>query len=105
MGTRCSRCNLTYCPPRADCPACGGSELEWVELSGRGTLLTYTVVEVAPSAFSRQAPFVVGIVQLKDGPRVMAQIEDVPEAKEGLRLQAVFSAGIGGLPTLKFSPE
>ena len=104
MGTRCSRCNLVFCPPRADCPACGGGELEWVELSGRGTLVTFTVIEVAPSAFSGQAPFAVGIVQLDDGPKVMAQIEGLRGAKEGVRVQAAFSTGIGGLPTLKFRP-
>ncbi len=106
MGTKCSVCKVLYCPPRADCPTCAGSDLEWVELTGRGNLRTYTVVEVAPLSFSTYAPYAVGIVQLEEGPKVMAQLVDLPPgAKEGLQVQAVFSTGIGGLPILKFRPK
>ncbi|MEM4402644.1 MAG: hypothetical protein QW376_09240, partial [Candidatus Caldarchaeum sp.] len=39
--TRCPLKNVYYFPPQADCPACMDDNLEWVELSGKGQLLTY----------------------------------------------------------------
>ncbi|WP_243669173.1 zinc ribbon domain-containing protein [Vulcanisaeta sp. JCM 16161] len=36
--TRCKSCGAVYYPPQADCPYCGSSDVEWIELLGRASL-------------------------------------------------------------------
>lgn len=93
IGTRCSRCEESFFPPRSICPNCrGAGEVDEVKLSGEGEIMTYTVVRVAPEGFEKQAPYVVAIVKLKEGPRITSQIVDCePDDVEiGSKVAAVF---------------
>ncbi len=79
MGTRCPHCNALFLPPRAICPRCHDDGLEWVELSGEGTLVAFTSIHIAPSimlaeGYSRDNPYLVGVVELAEGVRISAQI-------------------------------
>jgi hypothetical protein len=79
MGARCTACGVIYAPPRPICPACPDAELEWIELSGRGELVAYTVIHIAPTmmlgaGYHRKNPYCAGVVELAEGPRVSAQI-------------------------------
>ena len=79
MGTCCPACNATYMPPRAICPTCYADALEWVGLSGLGKLVAFTSIYVGPSAmvaegYDRNNPYVVGIVELAEGPKTSARI-------------------------------
>jgi uncharacterized OB-fold protein len=65
-------------PPRLICPGCGSQDFETAKLPETGTVLTYTIIRVAPSQFTDEAPYAVGIVELDGGPRITAQIADVP---------------------------
>lgn len=66
--------------------------MEEIKLSGRGKLITYTVIYTPPSNFENQVPYAVGIVELDEGPRITSQIVDCdPEKlKIGMRVEAVF---------------
>jgi uncharacterized protein len=82
MGVRCTDGGETFLPPRAYCPACQKSAMEWVEFSGRGKLLTFTVIYIGTSAmlaagFDRKNPYCVGIVELEEGPRISAMLTGV----------------------------
>ncbi len=100
MAARCTACGEIYLPPRPLCPRCYHSEMEWIELSGEGQLEGYTLVYVGLPAmtaegYSRQKPYCSGVVRLKEGPAVAAQIvgEDgaLPEPIQvGMPLCAVF---------------
>ena len=105
--TRCAKCRELRCPPTVDCPKCLSSEVEWVELSGKGKLLTYTVVHIAPASLVKNAPYFVGIIELNEGPRMMAQLVDVKSEnlRIGMQLQVVFAEGFGGQRVYKFKPE
>jgi len=46
-------------------------------LPDEGKIYTYTVIEVPPSQFKDEAPYVIAIVELKDGTRLTCQITDV----------------------------
>ncbi|MEJ2211720.1 MAG: Zn-ribbon domain-containing OB-fold protein [Anaerolineae bacterium] len=86
MGARCASCGALHVPPRALCPACFGGELDWEEMSGRGHLVAFTTVHIAPTAmieagYGRQNPYCAGIVQLAEGPAVSAQILGVDPAR------------------------
>lgn len=61
--------------PRARCPHCYSSDLSWVSVSGKGVLLSYTVVRAAsPKAFAEDTPYGIGIVKLNEGPQLMVRL-------------------------------
>jgi uncharacterized OB-fold protein len=91
MGTRCKKCGETYFPPRADCLKCMDDKFEWVEYSGKGTLNTYTTIHAAPKGFDDIAPYKLGIVDLKEGGRLIAWIGEITknEIKIGMEIKVV----------------
>lgn len=118
MGSRCTACQQLYLPPRSLCPDCHGDAMEWIELSGRGRLLAYTTIHIAPTAmieagYGRQNPYCAGIVQLAEGPAISAQILGVDATQPdriavGSLLQASFverGEGESRCTYLAFAPE
>ena len=92
MASRCKKCGHTSFPPRADCPKCLSGEFEYFQLSGEGTLVTYTRIDAAPAGFEDMAPYVVGVVDLKETGRLLAWVGDSIPEKEieiGMRIQVV----------------
>ena len=90
VGSKCRSCGTVYHPRRPVCPKCGSRDMEDVELSKRGRLLAFTVIRRAPSDLEDYKPYVVGLVELEDGVRVLAQIVDCEpgELRPGLELEA-----------------
>ena len=61
--------------PRAICPFDWNSDLEWVELSGQGLIYTYTVVrQPAHPAFAERVPYVLALIELAEGIRIMSNV-------------------------------
>jgi uncharacterized OB-fold protein len=59
------------------CPHCFSENIEWVEASGKGTIYSFTVVESnAPSPFVPDMPFVIAVVILEEGVRMLSNIVD-----------------------------
>ena len=79
MGTKCKKCGEIYFPPRADCLKCMNDTFEWIEYSGRGKLHSYTKIYAAPKGFEDIAPYILGIVDLEEGGRLISWIGDIPE--------------------------
>ena len=75
---KCKKCSRIAFPPRLVCSSCSSREFETVKLPDTGTVLTYTVIRVAPTPFSDEAPYAVAIVELEGGARLTAQIADCP---------------------------
>lgn len=93
MAARCKSCGVTLVPPRALCPRCSSTDMQWTELKGTGRLLTYSVVHVAPPAFQSLAPYAVGIVLLDEGARLPGMIRVEPrDLRIGLRLKIAFES-------------
>ena len=68
---RCAGCCRYVWYPKESCPACGGGDLPWEAVSGRGTLFSWAVVERALFApFKDKVPYVTGLVALEEDPRV-----------------------------------
>jgi uncharacterized OB-fold protein len=92
MGSRCQSCGALHLPPRSLCPACYKDELAWEQVSGRGKLVAFTTVHIAPTAmieagYGRTNPYCTGIVQLDEGPSISAQITGVdPAAPEEIEV-------------------
>src|SRR6266436_8260546 len=70
MAVRCIRCRQVMVPPRAICSNCRHSRVEWVELSQKGKLVTYTIVHVSPPQFKHMTPYAVGIVEMPEGVKI-----------------------------------
>ena len=86
MAARCMKCGNTYVPPRAICPNCQSEELRWIEASGKGRLVAFTVIYSGPTfmvkqGFDRKNPYLSGIVELEEGPRLSARITGLDTTK------------------------
>jgi uncharacterized protein len=74
----CSACSQYVFYPRSLCPYCHTTQLSWEVVSGRGTIYTYTVAHQGFGAFAADVPFIVALVELEEGVRMMTRIIDVP---------------------------
>jgi uncharacterized OB-fold protein len=73
---KCQKCQHISFPKRLVCPECGSQDFKDTRLSGKGKLVTFTIIEVAPEGFVDQVPYAVGIVELEEGIQVMGQVTD-----------------------------
>lgn len=79
--TRCDECGKVFFPPRATCDPWCGCKLTPCTMATTGKVLTYTVIYIAPDAFSDEAPYILAICEMDDGARLTAQLADcAPES-------------------------
>ena len=76
------------------CPGCWGGELSWQPMSGSGTLWTFTEVHVPfyDDTWAEDVPYVVAVVELDEGPRLLANLvaPDMASLAIGDRVEATF---------------
>lgn len=100
---RCATCGTAQTLARYACTGCGSAALSWQAATGRGTVYAVTVVVRAPSdAFRALVPYTLVLVDLDEGPRLMAHAE--PGVAIGTRVVADFFVH-DGQPLLRFMPE
>jgi uncharacterized OB-fold protein len=75
----CPECGNLRHPPGPMCPSCGCEKPEYVVASGRGTVFSF-VVHHAPPVPGRTLPFVVALVELDEGVRMLGELVDVDPA-------------------------
>jgi uncharacterized OB-fold protein len=75
----CGACGKYVYYPRDRCPHCFADQLAWKQVSGRGKVYSYTVVRRASARSFADAPYVLAIVQLDEGPRLTSNIVAPPE--------------------------
>lgn len=86
MGSKCKQCGALFTPPRPICIECHSTDMEWMEMSGKGKLAGFTCIAIGPSfmaeeGYDRNNPYCVGVVELEEGTRVDARIEGVDGSK------------------------
>jgi len=86
MASKCTKCGALYLPPRPLCIKCFGSEMEWVEMKGKGKLAAFTTIYVGPTfmleeGYDRNNPYCTGVVELEEGPGISARILGVDAKK------------------------
>lgn len=75
---RCNACQRHVFYPRMHCPYCFGRALAWVPVSGRGVVHAFTIVHYhADPTFRADAPYVVALIELDEGVRMMSNLADV----------------------------
>jgi uncharacterized protein len=103
----CADCARFYFPPQPWCPLCLGAAVEWRAVSGRGTLHSYVISHVAAAGFEDEVPYSIAIVELDEGPRMLANIVGIEATPENLvldmALEVTFEAR-GGLFIPNFTP-
>jgi uncharacterized OB-fold protein len=77
MAGKCQKCGKIYMPPRPLCDNCYSQQFDWVNVSGKGKLITYTVIYIAPQQFQTLVPYAVGIVQLENGLKIPGMIQSL----------------------------
>lgn len=105
---RCTTCDKRIHYPRANCPVCLGTNLDWVEVPGTGTLYTFTIARrpTAPQ-FQDEVPQKIAVVELDEGPRLTTTLVNVEESaiKVGMRVKPVFEDVPGSdLTLLRYEP-
>ena len=104
---QCPQCGQYIFYPRRHCPHCGALEVSWVEASGRGTVYSFTVVENnAPSGFLDQMPFVIAIIRLDEGVRMMSALVacDPADVRCEMPVEVTFVDVSAELTLPKFKP-
>jgi len=87
--------------PRPVCPECGSNNFSWIPASGRGTIASYTIVRHAPSAaLKEELPYIVAMVDLKEGPRMTGTItgENALEVQIGDPIEVEILKDTSGQP-------
>jgi uncharacterized OB-fold protein len=70
---RCGACRHAWLPARPECPGCLASDAKWEKASGRGRVVSWVVYHSAyHDAFKDRLPYVVAIVALDEGPRLIS---------------------------------
>ncbi|NJF25452.1 Zn-ribbon domain-containing OB-fold protein [Thermococcus sp. Bubb.Bath] len=76
VGGKCENGHVFF-PGREVCPICGSRNVEPFEFSGKGKVISWTLVRNPPSGFEYYKPYPLALVQLEEGPVVLAQLTDV----------------------------
>ena len=90
---RCAACGTMRHPPRPMCAECQSYEVEWVRVSGRGSVYSYIVThQPIHPALVDKVPFATVIVELEEGPRLTTNLVDVAPAEIaiGMPVEVVF---------------
>lgn len=80
----CTECEKPYFPPRPFCPTCGSRKTDVIEASGKGSLYSYVISHLPAPGY--KAPFVVAVVMLEEGVKMVTNILDCPAEPEALEL-------------------
>lgn len=90
MATRCKKCHRVYFPPRADCADDNTSDMEWMDVTGNGKLLTYTTVAYGPTGFENDTPYTLAIAEFAGGVHIFGRLDkQLKEVKVGMPLKLV----------------
>lgn len=98
----CRACDRLQHPPAPACSQCGsGDELEWKDMSGRGTIYNYGVVHDCPVRLLQEdQPFNVAVIMLEDDPGIQmySHLPGTPadEVPVGASVELVFEVTANG---------
>lgn len=93
-GVKCAKCNMVFVPPRSVCSKCFGKIEDLVELSGKGTLVTYTVARYDSAVQVLKPPYAIGVIKLDGADTAITHFiadADFKDLKAGMKLEAVFN--------------
>ena len=105
MLPRCKTCGQFWFPPSQRCRHCLSPDFEWQMSSGEGRIYSFVVYHrVYHPAFESDVPYVVAIVELDEGPRLLSNIVGTrpDDVRCDLRVRVVFEDTESGVTIPKF---
>jgi uncharacterized OB-fold protein len=99
MGLRCQKCSRVYIPPRKVCPICFTENSEWVPLSEKGVVRSFTVARRNLKALPKKPPVIFGLIQLDGADTALLHFIDGIEPERvaiGIRVEAQFAKNRSG---------
>ena len=105
---KCDDCSAFRFTPKEVCPNCTSVSATWTEVSGSGTIYSYSTVHRGPSAgFQEDAPYSVVMVQLAEGPRIISHVIDCSpdDVTIGMAVSVVFEDINPDITLYKFRPS
>ena len=104
---QCLSCGQFVHYPCVLCPVDGSPNLDWVKVSGKGNIFSYTISHRAfHPGFVDDAPYVIAIIELAEGPRMMCRIRDVEpdDVSIGMAVEVFFEVVAPDLTLPFFKP-
>jgi uncharacterized OB-fold protein len=104
---RCNACGKFWFPPSASCPHCLAADFAFEPVSGRGKVFSFvTFHRVYHPAFEQEVPYVVALVELEEGPRLLTNIVGVSPDKVSCEMpvKVIFDDVAEGVAVPKFMP-
>lgn len=104
---KCNDCGAWVFYPRSRCSNCLSDSLKWREVSGNGTLYTFTIARQPTSPhFATEVPQRLAVVELEEGVRLTTTLVNVREAdiKIGMRLKPYFDTVADDVTLLRYQP-
>ena len=104
---RCPTCSRVVFYPRTVCPHCHDGTPEWIDASGRGSVYSFSVLYRAGSpGFDGDVPYVVALVDLDEGARMMANLVnvDVEQVEIGMPVSVTFERRSEDFVVPQFEP-
>ncbi len=92
-GSACETCKTNYFPTRKLCPKCRRKgKIVMKQFSGKGKVYSFTGVTSGPPGFELEAPYVLAIIELEEGPRLTAQVVGVKgqDVSIGAHVEMIF---------------
>lgn len=91
-GTKCHTCNTAYFPPKNLCPNCRRKgDIKELKFSGKGKILSYTIIRIPPEGFEIYTPYAVAIIELEEGTTISGQVIGSPDNVDiGKSVRSVF---------------
>lgn len=86
---RCRACGELAIPPKEFCAGCQARSWEPVPLAGDGSVVSYTVIRVAPRMHAANVPYAVALVRLREGVSLLGRIlgASVDQVTVGMRVK------------------
>ncbi len=100
---RCKGCGKVTYPARRICPSCQKQEIEKINLTPKGKVVTATVIHVPPDDFLMEAPYAMAVVETPEGARLMTQVVDcepstvLPGLEVSLQFRLIRKEGKSGI--------
>jgi uncharacterized OB-fold protein len=104
---RCGDCWRYQFPPQDFCRYCSSVKLAWTAMSGRGKVLSWTIVHWSPNpAYAADAPYSLALIQLEEGPRMLSNIVGCPPGpiQIGMQVKVEFEQCSPQILLPKFRP-
>ena len=97
LATRCPTCQKVWAPPRPACPD-DLSITKWIELSGQGEVVSWSVLHYAPKMLDwLETPYVLAYVKMDGADTLFAHLlrnyGEITNVRAGLPVQVVYNEG------------